>query len=231
MKYSKTLLNYKNAVKGKLMIDRDQESLEWDDDLLLELINEGRHEYWNRLSASSRNGVVYANSVVNTKEVTIPETVDLINFVVYNNGTSRCVLRFIPEVSWAAENTTYVSGQPYAWTKRGNILLSSPAPSAAVTNGFEFWGRIGLTELAAETDVDGNVQDRWFPMVVDYIVGLAWESAEQQALANAKFAKFEKRMLDNGYEILSSQTAQDVSTIEDAVYIDETDQRRYGHLS
>lgn len=231
MLLTKTLQNYLDFIKHDLGIETTEDNLEWSDDLIIDKINYARQEFFTRMQYHNREGSAFANSVIDTAAVLIPQTIATISFLRYYNGSSYYLLDYISEDQYLRRTSTAQSGQPIEWTRRGGSVYLYPAAGSSVTNGVEFYGRLNLTELTAVTDIDTNIENRYFGLICDLALAECWAHAEQWLNANPRYQKFEKFFTDHAFEILSNQTGQDVSTEESPRWLDETDPRRLNHLT
>ncbi len=231
MNFTVTLGDYLTRIKAKLSIDRVADNTEWSDQSIIESINDARQEFWDRAKYTRRRGMVTAPTVSDQANITIPETVDTISYLRFNDGSDRTPMHFIPWEAYLSRTITNSSGVPYEWSRQGNEIFTFPAPSETLAAGLEIYGRVGLTELEESDDVDGNIERRWRRMIINYALGELWHKAENTAMASSYYSKFEKQFKDNEYEIVQDQTGQSIPIGAGEVWIDETDERRWGTLT
>ncbi len=227
MKFTTTLLSYRQSIKRKLKIPVSQNNGEWPDDYLDEVINEARRAFWDKARYRAKYSAAYFNAINGTADYDLTtKNIEDIDLVRYNNGTAKYVLDFVALETFLNLTRTVQSGDPEAWTLVDNDLKLYPTPGANVTNGVEVWGMKELTELDEDADIDTDIETRFKPLIVRYALGLAWEEAEQMDVANRHYAIFEKRYDEVAFAINSMTTGQNVP--DGVVYPeDETNERRF----
>lgn len=231
MSYSITLEVYRNKVKGNLSLDEVPDNLEWSDDFIDGKVNEARRKFWNKADYHSKPGIVAIPSVINQEAYDIPSSVDNIKFVRFFDGTSRQLLNFMTLNKYLLFTRTVEYGFPYYFTRVSKKIRLYPIPVVAQADAVEFIGDIGITDLVEDTDVDINIEDRYQDLITKYATGLCWTKAEQYSQANNWFNQFEADWRDNAFDIKSEQTDQAIDPTGDGIFMDETNQHRYGHLS
>ena len=232
MNFTTTLQDYKYAIRRNLSLAvTDTANLEWPDDLLTEKINEARQEFWDSFSYINRYGVLYQNAVAGTSLYDVPTAMDRIHYVRYNDGTQKQLLQKITLEALLALTSTQQNGFSYFFAQKGNQIEVYPTPSTSVTNGIEFYGKVGLTDLSDDTDVDSDIEKRFKRLIVAYATGLCWEVAEQATMATKWMSRYEKQRLDMAYELNTLADGQNVHMGLPAGVIDELDETRYGTLT
>ncbi len=209
MKLTTTLQNYRDAIKKKLHIPVGQDNGEWSDEYIMDAINESRRAFWEKARYRAKYGVAYFDTAVGVAEYDLTaKSIEDIDFVRYYNGTRRVILDFMPLESYLAATETAQSGEPRGWTIFDNELKLYPTPPAVVVHGIEVWGTKELTNLEADGDVDGDIEDRYMPLIVRYALGLCWDEAEQHDEANRHYTIFEKRFDEAAFAINSMTMGQ-----------------------
>ncbi|MEK7578726.1 MAG: hypothetical protein AAB456_03370 [Patescibacteria group bacterium] len=238
MNFTSTLQDYLYEVKRKLRIPVGENNTEWSDTLLIDIINDARLWFWNKSGYVMRDAEVNKNSTANTEEYDLSSlNIKRIKMIRYNNGTSKRPLDYYALSDYLILTETSESGDPFAWTVKKATLKLYPKPSTAVTNGIEIFCEKTLSRLS-DSDSDGSYSDEtdsdieadYRHIIVRYAVGLSWADAEQQAKADASFRMAEALYDNSAYEINSETLGQNIPRTQ-YVYIDETDERRYGVLA
>ncbi len=231
MNLTTTLQEYLTDVKEELSLDAVANNPEWTDTFIIRKIQDARHKFWNTAKYTQRRGMVTAATTIDIATVNIPATVDTISFIRFDDGTDRTPLTFIPWETFLHRTLTDNSGTPYEWSRQGGVIYLNPRPSATLAAGLQIYGRIGLTPLTTVAQVDGNIEARWKEMIVMYAVHKCWLKVENQSMANSYLNSFNKEFKDHEYEIVQDQTGQSIQIGAGEVWIDETDERRWGTLT
>ncbi len=204
MQFVVTLQNYRDAVKRKLKIPTDQDNGEWSNAYLLDAINEARRAFWEKARYRAKTGTLYINSSNGVADYSLSgKNIEDIDRVRFYNGSDYLPVKFVPIGAFLELTRTAQSGDPVAWTEYGKNLKLYPTPNDTRANAIEVWGTVDLTDLAAVGDIDGNIEERYFDLIVQYTLGLCFAEAEQERQANVHFAIFEKRFNEQAFAINS----------------------------